>query len=288
MQTEGQSEIPAKRKRTLHHKLTSKDNVDRDVVKRQRALSLQIAQQNSATEKNAAATLHATTKPSQQQAQATQQKTPSHQMPAETDSVDSNDSDAISEYPTVDASSILDELEDDSEIICVASDDEGEAESAGVQEIRDEEELGKFNERLGLPCGDELILPLARLQKDWRSPVYAFFQPEVIVSYIDGRRAHDFTCAAKHCKGRGKNPRLIRRYLDKGDKASTSGLKRHAECCWGKEIVVDAVNMKDLKAVRRSLKGATMKNGSITAVFERTGKGKVTYSHRQLTRTETR
>ncbi len=68
----------------------------------------------------------------------------------------------------------------------------------------------------------------AHLQKDWWSPIYAFFQPEVEINYVGGCRVHDFSCGAKHCKGKGKNPRLVRRYLDTGDKKSTSGLRRHA------------------------------------------------------------
>jgi len=44
---------------------------------------------------------------------------------------------------------------------------------------------------------------LARLQKDWRSKVYAFFQTQVKISYVDGRKCHEFTCNAKNCKAKG-------------------------------------------------------------------------------------
>ena len=134
----------------------------------------------------------------------------------------------------------------------------------------------------------DLSPSLARLQKDWRSPIYAFFRPEVEISYVDGRRVHDFTCAAKHCKEKGKNPRLVHRYLDTGDKKSTSSLHRHATICWGDEVVRDAAAAKDIASARDALKGAVQRDGSITAVFERTGKGKVTYSYRQHMKTETR
>lgn len=127
-----------------------------------------------------------------------------------------------------------------------------------------------------------------RLRRDWRSPIYAFFSPEVAITYVNGRRAHDFTCSAKNCKGKGSNPRLVRRYLDKKDKGSTSGLRRHAKICWGEENVERAVEAKNIESARNALKKAKLLDGSITAVFKRTGKGKITYSHRQHTKAETR
>ena len=105
---------------------------------------------------------------------------------------------------------------------------------------------------------------------------------------MDGRRVHDFSCAAKQCKGKGKNPWLVRRYLDTRDRKSTSGLRRHANICWGEEIVKGAAEAKDIASAQDTLKGAVQRDGSITAIFERTGKGKVTYSYRQHTKTETR
>ena len=81
---------------------------------------------------------------------------------------------------------------------------------------------------------------LAHLQKEWRSPIYAFFRPEVTINHVEGRCTHDFTCAATNCKGRGKDLRLVRHYLDMKDKASTGSLHAHATKCWGKEIVQSA------------------------------------------------
>lgn len=133
-----------------------------------------------------------------------------------------------------------------------------------------------------------LIETSARLQKEWRSPIYAFFHPEVAINYIDERRVHDFTCNAQNCKGKGKNPRVVRRYLDTSDSRSTGSLRRHAKICWGEENVSKADEAKDVGIARAALKGAELIDGNITAVFERTGKGKVTYSHRSHTRTETR
>jgi hypothetical protein len=127
-----------------------------------------------------------------------------------------------------------------------------------------------------------------RLQKDWRSPIYAFFQAKISIKEVDGRRVHDFTCNAVSCKGKGLDGRRVRRYLDTGDSKSTSSLRRHAIKCWGGDIISQADKANDLGTARDAVKGAELKDGSITAVFERTAKGKITYSHRPHTNAETR
>lgn len=78
----------------------------------------------------------------------------------------------------------------------------------------------------------------------------------------------------------------MRRYLDKSDAKSTSNMRKHAKSCWGLETVEAADVMKDVKEARDSMK--SMKDGSITAAFKRVGKGKITYSHRQHTKAETK
>lgn len=106
---------------------------------------------------------------------------------------------------------------------------------------------------------------------------------------IDGRRVHEFQCTASNCKGRGKDPRIVRHYLDKSDRNSTGNLRKHARHCWGDEILRGADNCGDLESTREGLNRAKKEiDGSITAAFERTGKGKVTYSHRQHDKTQTR
>ena len=81
----------------------------------------------------------------------------------------------------------------------------------------------------------------------------------------------------------------MRRFLDKGDAKSTSGLRRHAKLCWGDEAVDSADRTQDLDGARAALKKSGVKrNGSITEVFARLYKEKVTYSHRPFTYTETR
>jgi hypothetical protein len=72
------------------------------------------------------------------------------------------------------------------------------------------------------------------------------------------------------------------------DYKSTSGLRRHAKNCWGEENVSRADDAKNIDDARQALKDSKLINGRITAVFERTGKGKVTYSTSQHTRAETR
>ena len=106
---------------------------------------------------------------------------------------------------------------------------------------------------------------------------------------VDGRRVHEFECTASHCKGHGKNPRIVRRYLDTSDRNSTGNLRKHARLCWGNDILRSADDCGDMDSAREGLdKARKLKDGSITAAFERKGKGKVTFSHRQHTKAETR
>lgn len=98
---------------------------------------------------------------------------------------------------------------------------------------------------------------------------------------------HDFTFNAVNYKGKGLDGRRVRRYLDTGDSKSTSSLRRHATKCWGAEIVSQADKANDLGVAREAIRGVELRDGSITAAFERTGKGRITYSHRPHTNAET-
>ena len=126
--------------------------------------------------------------------------------------------------------------------------------------------------------------------RDWSAPVYAFFKQIPMIGYIEGRRVHSFTCNAKMCKGKGKNGRDVRRFLGTSDATSTSNLRRHAKICWGEETIRAAGDTKDVHAARDVLTRTSLhlRDGAITAAFERIGKEKVTYSHRQYSKTETR
>lgn len=130
-----------------------------------------------------------------------------------------------------------------------------------------------------------------RMAKDWTSPIYGFFQARPTIVVVDGRRCHEFQCAAPLCKGKGTRPRIVRRYLDKGDRNSTSNMHKHSKNCWGDEIVSKALEGKgelSIDDVRKSLAQAKLQDGTITASFERKGKGSVTFSTRQHTYMETR
>ena len=71
---------------------------------------------------------------------------------------------------------------------------------------------------------------------------------------------------------------MVRQYLDTTDSKSTSNLKHHAIMCWGTENVDRALAAKvNIEEAHVTLAG--LKDGSITATFERSGKGKVSYSH---------
>jgi hypothetical protein len=129
------------------------------------------------------------------------------------------------------------------------------------------------------------------MAKDWTSPIYGFFQPRPTIEVVEGRRCHEFKCAAPLCKGKGQRARIVRRYLDKADRNSTSNMHKHAKTCWGEEIVSKALETKGdltIDDVRKSLANAKLHDGSITAAFERKGKGVVTFSTRQHTYMETR
>jgi hypothetical protein len=59
--------------------------------------------------------------------------------------------------------------------------------------------------------------------------------------------------------------------------------------CWGDDVLRDADTCANLDSARDGLANATKRrDGSITAAFGRKGKGKLTYSHRQHTKNETR
>ncbi|KAL1657498.1 hypothetical protein GGF50DRAFT_68795, partial [Schizophyllum commune] len=123
-----------------------------------------------------------------------------------------------------------------------------------------------------------------RMMKNWTSPIYAFFHavPEIESVDKDGRvrLAHTFTCYNKGCSKR------IRRYLDTGDKVSTSNMTRHAITCWGKRAVDVAQSHETATAARESVTTPMKKDGDIKLSFERKGKGKITYTTRPHTKTE--
>jgi hypothetical protein len=127
---------------------------------------------------------------------------------------------------------------------------------------------------------------IEHLMSDWTAPIYAFFRPTPQIEYIAGRRAHVFECASGRCKAR--NGRDVRRFLDKGDRNSTSNLRKHAKVCWGDDAIAAADTTYNVDAAREILLKSDKRDGSITAEFQRIGKGKVSFSTRQHTKTEAR
>ncbi|KAG1808062.1 uncharacterized protein BJ212DRAFT_1281314 [Suillus subaureus] len=117
-----------------------------------------------------------------------------------------------------------------------------------------------------------------KLKKNWRSPVYAFFNIDrVAVQNVDGRNCHFFPCAAQKCKTRIGG---VRRFQDSKDKASTANLKNHAIGCFGNEAVKVACVDKQAPDLQPS--------GSIFTAFARKDKEPVNYSHRSHTNPQVR
>lgn len=82
----------------------------------------------------------------------------------------------------------------------------------------------------------------------------------------------------------------MNRFVNTGDASSTSNLRKHAKVCWGEDVVKAVDETKDLKLARGIVVKSGQKDGSLTTMFERVGKGTgvVTYSHRQFTKTESK
>lgn len=117
-----------------------------------------------------------------------------------------------------------------------------------------------------------------------KAPIYAFFKPGISIEHVNGQRCQVFQCAASHCKNTTCN---VWRYLDTPDKNSTSNLQKHAKRCWGEEAVAKAYMAATAADVCKSgiLASGQFSQG-INVMLQCTGKGKVTFSHRQHTATE--
>ncbi|KAF8236208.1 hypothetical protein L208DRAFT_1252844, partial [Tricholoma matsutake] len=120
------------------------------------------------------------------------------------------------------------------------------------------------------------------LSKDWKSLVYAFYQPVPDITYVAGCRCHEFKCVVCSCKYKAC------RYLDTKDKALTGNLIKHTKTCWGEEAWNAVNDCKDTNKARETVTKPMLKTGSITSIFEHLGKGKVTYLHHMHTKTETK
>jgi hypothetical protein len=65
-------------------------------------------------------------------------------------------------------------------------------------------------------------------------------------------------------------------------------MRKHAKKCWGDEAIELAGVSKNREEVEKKIVKPILRNGSIQEAFDVVGKGKPVYSHRQLTREETR
>lgn len=63
-------------------------------------------------------------------------------------------------------------------------------------------------------------------------------------------------------------------------------MHKHVKICWGAETVRLATEARNLQDTCQVL--AKSKDGSVAAAFQVKGKGKVTYSHRQHTKSKTK
>jgi hypothetical protein len=86
------------------------------------------------------------------------------------------------------------------------------------------------------------------LEKDWNSPLYAFFKLTPLIDHIDGHHAHVFECGVKHCKGKGRNGQYVWHFLNMGDATSMSNLHQHTKICWGEDAIKAADQTKDVHA----------------------------------------
>jgi hypothetical protein len=75
---------------------------------------------------------------------------------------------------------------------------------------------------------------------------------------------------------------------DTGDAKSTSNIHKHAKKCWSADVVAAADKANNANEMQLMIVKGLLDPQSITAAFEWKGKGKVTFSHRQHTKTESR
>ena len=139
----------------------------------------------------------------------------------------------------------------------------------------------KMNSVIFHACGYSMAeLSDSAKAKKWHAPIYGFFKPTPDIEYKNNRCSHIFCCLAKGCSG------VVHHFVD--NDVLTKNLIRHARKCFGEDTVTVAKNAKDAQEVCDKIVGSILRDGTITAVFQRKDREKVFYSHRQHTRTETR
>jgi len=115
------------------------------------------------------------------------------------------------------------------------------------------------------------------------APVYGFFDhPKLEMVCCKGklREAFVFVCMVPTCREK------LNVYTTTKDVGSTSNLQKHIKKCRGAHHLEEAKQVGKVSLVHAAL--AANIDGSITAAFERSGKGKISYSTRPLSETQTR
>lgn len=134
------------------------------------------------------------------------------------------------------------------------------------------------------------LIKTDRMMKTWRASVYAFFEvrPEIEYREVKGvrQKCHVFKCSGRGCT----LTRGIARYLNTKDSQSTSNLRSHIKNCkgWGEDVLKLADQARDVDEARSKITKNWKRSRTLTAVFERNNKSKVTYSTRSHTKPETR
>ncbi|KAF8887011.1 hypothetical protein CPB84DRAFT_1749805 [Gymnopilus junonius] len=217
--TDPESQHSQKRKHILSSRIASTDNMDKDAVKHRKVEAAESAPAQKPPSRAASVE-----EVEDEDAQHCRNAGLPHNPESLLEAVNGGNDDyfflnlAATEKAAASAEKDIIEIEDGSE-----------SESEGKQEETDEELL-------------------ERLRKGWHAPIYGFFKPKVKIVQVKVREGADtvlrccleFCCGATHCKGKGNDPRRVRRYLDKGDKMSMKNLCMHAIACWGKALVEKA------------------------------------------------
>src|SRR6266481_6369149 len=120
------------------------------------------------------------------------------------------------------------------------------------------------------------------MSKKWHTPIYTFFGSVPKIEYIKKRKCHTFVCSAISCRHE------VCCFMGTSDSQSTGNMRKHVRKCWGEDTLSKVYNAKNAEGAHEQLRGVGIKDRSITAPFERSGKGKVRYSHRQHTKAETK
>ena len=79
---------------------------------------------------------------------------------------------------------------------------DSEIEEIGARTESPEEELSELSTMAMLTILWLLTINISEewMAKDWTSPIYGFFKPRPTIEVIEGRRCHEFLCAAHFAK----------------------------------------------------------------------------------------